>query len=444
MFIKKLFLKYPKQKKFLLALSGGVDSTVLLHQLLIYKKKINNLRIRAIHINHNLYSHSVIAQKHCQDLCKSYNISIITENINIPKKNKYGIEGFARIQRLKIFKKYLLPNEILLQAHNLNDQCENFFLMLKRKSGINGLSGIKFSSTLNDIKIVRPFISIQKEKIISWAKKKKIKWVEDKSNQLTKYDRNFIRKTILLQIYTRWPKFLQNCTMSMKILANDQKTLNCLISMFLKKNTFLDGSLSLINFCNLKLEAKYSILKQWLKKKCKYTPTYNVLKRIYQEIILNNNYYNKKIIFHNGEIRRFKKQIYYIIPNSNIKNTIISWNNIFKPLKLPENLGYLISKKKFFQKKNKNIFKIPCPLKNTLINIRFYIKKKYINKNINQTINIKKICQKNNIPPWLRNIIPLLFYNEELIAGIGIFSTKNYIKKINKKYITISWMNKIN
>ncbi|VFP81375.1 tRNA lysidine(34) synthetase TilS [Buchnera aphidicola] len=440
MFIKKLFLKYPKQKKFLLALSGGVDSTVLLHQLLIYKKE-NNIKIRAIHINHNLYSHSIAAQKYCEYICKKHNIEIIIENIYIPKKNKYGIEGYARLKRLKIFKKYLLPKEILLQAHNLNDQCENLFLKLKRKSGIDGLSGIKFSSKYNTIKIVRPLISIQKKKIISWAKKKKIKWVEDESNKLIQYDRNFLRNKILLKIYKRWPEFLKNCIKSIKILEKDQKALNFFIKIFLKKNMFLDGSLSLINFSNLKLEAKYSVLKQWLKNKCGSVPTYKILNRVYQEIILNKNYHNKKIIFNNGEIRKFKEKIYYITPNSNIKNIIIYWNNIYKPLKLPENLGFLVSKKIFFQKKKS--YKITFPSQNTLINIRFYIKKEYIFNNIKKKNNIKKIFQKNNIPPWLRNTIPLLFYNEQLISGIGIFNT-NYIKKIDNEYIKILWINLIN
>ncbi|VFP83551.1 tRNA lysidine(34) synthetase TilS [Buchnera aphidicola] len=441
MFIKKLFLKYPNQKYFLLALSGGVDSTVLFNQLIIYKKKIKNIKFRVIHINHHLNLHSAKSQKYCEEICKKKNIPIIIDNIIIPKKNKYGVEGYARIERLKIFKYHILSTEILLIAHNLNDQCENIFLSLKRKSGISGLSGISYNSTYNGMQIVRPLIYTQKKKIISWAKSHKLTWIEDESNKNIKYDRNFLRNKILYKIYKRWPSFLKNCTKSMKILSNDQKSLNFFILNFLKKNTFSDKSLSLIKFNKLTKEVKLNILKIWLTKNYKI-PTYNILIRIYNEIIINKNYYNKKIIFNNREIRRFKNTIYCFIPQpNNIKNTVINWKNTLKTLILPYKLGILIPEKKIYKnKKNTSIYKIPYPKKNTLVNIHFHINKKYIDTN--KTIYIKKIWQKYNIPPWLRNSIPLLFYDKKLISGIGLFVTNNkYIN--NNNYLSIKWINQI-
>ncbi|VFP80998.1 tRNA(Ile)-lysidine synthase [Buchnera aphidicola (Cinara kochiana kochiana)] len=440
MFIQKLFLKYPQQKYFLLALSGGVDSIVLFTQLITYKKKNPNIKIRVIHINHNLHLHSIKSQKYCEKICKKNNVHIIIDNINIPQKNKYGIEGYARIERLKIFKKYLLPKEILLTAHNLNDQCENIFLSLKRRAGICGLSGISYTSVYNDMKIVRPLIYTQKKKIISWAKSKQLIWIEDESNKHIKYDRNFLRNIILSKIYKRWPSFLKNCTKSMKILANEHKSLDFFILRFIKKNTFSDGSLYLIKFNQFKKEVKLSILKKWLIIN-DIIPTYNILLRIYKEIIINKNYFNKKIIFNNREIRRFKETIYYIVPQKNITDIIINWKNVLKPVILPNKLGILVSKKKNY--KNQKIistYKIPFPEKNTLINICFYIKKKYVYAN--QTIYIKKIWQKYNIPPWLRHSVPLLFYNKQLIAGIGVFVINNHFIQ-SEKYLKIQWLNKI-
>ncbi|MGI4816820.1 MAG: tRNA lysidine(34) synthetase TilS [Janthinobacterium lividum] len=442
MFIKKLFLKYPQQKYFLLALSGGVDSIVLLHQLLKYQKKFKYIKIRAIHINHNLYSHSLYSQKHCENICKQKKIHIIVDNIHIPKHNRYGVEGYSRIKRLEIFKKHILLEEILLTAHNLNDQCENLFLSLKRKSGINGLSGMKYSSVYRGIKIVRPLILTPKKTIISWAKKKNLLWIEDQSNELIQYDRNFLRKMILSKIYKKWPNFLKNCTTSMHILTKDQKSLNFFVLYFLKKNTFSDGSLSLLNFKNLTKEARYSILKQWFNQNSGNQTTYHVLHRTYKEIINNKNYYDKKIIFCNSEIRRFKNTIYYIYPDKNIAHKILYWKKINTILKLPKNLGILIPCKKKKQKQIQDIYKIPYPPKNVLVSIRFHIKKNYINNEKEKKISIKKIWQKYNIPPWLRNTIPLLFYNNKLIAAIGIFTIQRV--SINSlKYIKIIWMNRI-
>lgn len=447
MFIKKFISKYQKKKKkFLLALSGGVDSTVLLYQLLKWKKKNKKITIRAIHINHNLHNKSKKTQKHCKTICKNNHIKIIIHNITIPEKNKYGVEGYARIKRLKIFKKFLLRKEILITGHNLNDQCENLFLSLKRKKSIQGLKGMDFLSRYEGIKIARPLILTKKEKIISWAKKKKISWIEDPTNQSNQYDRNFLRNNILSKIYQRWPYFLKNCTNSMKILSHDYHTLNFFILQFIKKNTFLDGKLSILNFNHLTLQVIYSILKKWLEINSNNSITKNITKRIYEEIILNKNFFNKRIIFSNREIRRFKQEIYYVIPHPNYSKKIIYWKNILKRIDLPNQLGTLLPNKKFIQKKNIKIFDIiPYPKKNVHISIRFYNKQNYINPITKEKINIKKIWQKNNIPPWLRNTIPLLFYNEMLISGIGIFNAKNISQKYihEKKMIQIKWINSI-
>ncbi|VFP78059.1 tRNA(Ile)-lysidine synthase [Buchnera aphidicola (Cinara cuneomaculata)] len=440
MLIKKLFLKYPHQKYFLLALSGGVDSVVLFYQLILYKKIFSNIKIRAIHINHNLNIDSIRSQNHCKKICNQNNIDIIIDTLNIPKKNKYGIEGYARIARLKIFKNYLLPTEILLLAHNLNDQCENIFLSLQRKSGIRGLSGMSYSSVYNKITIVRPLINVQKKKIISWARSQQLIWIDDESNKNIKYDRNFLRNIILPKIYTRWPHFLKNCTQSMQMLKKHQISLDFFILHFLKKNTCLDGSLSLLRFNKLIKEVQFSILKTWLTKTYKI-PTHNILKRIYTEIIINKNYHNKKIIFNKREIRRFTEKIYCIIPYSNIRNTMVIWKDIKIPLRLPNKLGILIPTKKYLKtEKITSIHRIPYPLKNTLINVCFYIKKNYTNTKNNT--KIKKIWQKYNIPPWLRTIIPLLYYDNKLVSGIGVFVTNNHPIK-NRKYLTVKWINKI-
>ncbi|ABJ90551.1 tRNA lysidine(34) synthetase TilS [Buchnera aphidicola] len=435
MFIKKLFKKYPTKKKFLLALSGGVDSTVLFYQLIIWKKKFQEINFRTIHINHHLHSHAKLAQKHCINICKKNKIEIKIFDIIIPKKNKYGIEGYSRLERLKIFKKNILPEEILLTGHNMNDLCENIFLSLKRKSGINGISGMNFYSKYDNIKIIRPLINIKKENILFWAKKKKIKWIEDQSNKNNQYDRNFIRNKILSKIYLKWPYFLKNSIKSINLLKKDKKILNYFLSKFLKKNIYLDKTLSLINFDNLILEAKFSILKMWLYNNSQIIPTYYIIKRIYNELIDNENYFNKKILFQKKEIRRYKKNIYYINPEKKEKKIVLYWKNIFQKIKLPNKLGYLIAHIKKKKKTKKNISYIPFPKKNTLITVCFHIKKK--------KTKIKKIWQKYNIPPWLRNNIPLLFYNKKLISCIGIFIEKEK-KKEKKKYISIKWINKIN
>lgn len=433
--LKKLFLKYPEKNNFLIALSGGVDSIVLLFQLLKWKEKYNFINIRAIHINHNLNKNSKIAEKHCIYICKKYNIPIITKSISYPIKNKYGIEQYFRIKRYEIFKKKIQKNEVLLTAHHLNDQCENIFLALKRRQGISGISGIEFSKKINNITIIRPLIYHTKKIILNWAKINNLKWIEDISNNEIKFDRNFIRNIILPKICQRWPYFLKNCTNSMNILSGEKKILNFLIKKYLYRNTYIDGRLSLINFTKISYELKYFLIKLWIFKQSKIFPNFKLLNRIYAEILENNNTYTKKIIFKKYVIYKYKISMYCILYIPPIKNKVYLWKNPFFPIKLPNNLGFLIAVY------NKKIgISIPCPEKNTKIYIKFQNNEKKIKNSNNKNKKIKKIWQENNIPPWYRNKIPLLFYNKILTCIPGIFTLKNNNKK---KSLNIVWIDKI-
>uniref|UniRef100_A0A2S2Q3W7 tRNA(Ile)-lysidine synthetase n=1 Tax=Sipha flava TaxID=143950 RepID=A0A2S2Q3W7_9HEMI len=145
--------------------------------------------------------------KHCKEICDTNNVPIIIKKIKITKKN---IENQARKKRYQIFKKILLPSEVLLTGHNLDDQCETLLLSIKRGSGLKGLSGIAHKKKIVKNYLLRPLIKYSKKKIKKWAIRKKLKWIEDPSNYNIEYDRNFLRHKIIPKIHHRWKYFKKN------------------------------------------------------------------------------------------------------------------------------------------------------------------------------------------------------------------------------------------
>ncbi|MBZ2279633.1 tRNA lysidine(34) synthetase TilS, partial [Buchnera aphidicola] len=115
------------------------------------------------------------------------------------------------------------------------------------------------------------------------------------------------------------------------------------------------------------------------------------------------------------------------------KNTILFWHNSQKYLILPNQLGIL--------EKNTHGTSLPMPQENELINIRFQYEGLISIQGRHKTRKIKKIWQEKKIPPWLRNNVPLLFYNNSFISAIGVFIIN--IKNKNKKRWSLSWINKI-
>ncbi|CAL4318823.1 tRNA lysidine(34) synthetase TilS [Buchnera aphidicola] len=428
--INKKILKY---KKFLLAYSGGIDSTVLLYKLLKYKKK-KKISIRAIHINHQIHPKSKLWSEHCKKICKKNNVPIIIKKISIKKKN---IESNARKKRYKIFQKNLLPQEILLTGHNLDDQCETLLLSIKRGSGLKGLSGISYKKKIFKNYLFRPLLKVSRKKIEKWAISQNLQWIEDTSNYDISYDRNFLRHKIIPQINQRWKFFKKNCLKVSQIIYKEYQLLNKFISSIFKKNLYQKNILNIKKIQNMNPNIQYFILKKWIYLNIKKNLSYSFLTEIIKNI-LHKKKKNPRIKLKKYEIWNYNEHLYLIKKTPKMKDFIIFWHYPYNKLKLPKKFGYLKIKN---QKNIKNSSYIRAPKNQQMIKIKFHTNKKIkINKKNPKTL--KKIFNELQIPPWKRKKIPLLFYNNKFISAIGFFvTTKKY--NINEKKISVIWKKNI-
>lgn len=190
---KSFLTTYPADLYFI-AVSGGVDSMLLLE--LMFQEK---LPIHVLHVNYHLRG---IASEEdellVRNYCKSNNIPITVESIYLKEKlvtNGGNLQNEARKVRYDFFHKKLneTQNSMLVLAHHFNDQLETFFLQLFRNSGIAGLSGMK---SVNN-KLLRPLLNFKKEEVYELANERKISWREDKSNAKNDYNRNRLRNEII-------------------------------------------------------------------------------------------------------------------------------------------------------------------------------------------------------------------------------------------------------
>ena len=198
---------YLKDKKLLLAVSGGLDSMVLMH--LFHQL---NYDIAIAHCNFQLRGKESDADEKFVKVkseklkVKSYFIRFETEKF--ANENKLSIQLAARKLRYDWFYQ-LLENEnydYLLTAHHLDDQLETFLINLSRGTGIEGLTGIPAT---ND-KIIRPLLLFSREEILAFAEENSISWREDSSNASTKYLRNRIRHEVIPVLKTLNPNFLES------------------------------------------------------------------------------------------------------------------------------------------------------------------------------------------------------------------------------------------
>ncbi len=200
-------LSFIKGKKILLAVSGGIDSVVLVH--LFHKL---NYDISLAHCNFQLRGkESDLDEKWVQELgrqlkLKVYNIRFDTKKQS--KEKKQSTQIVARNLRYKWFKEILKENKIdyIATAHHLDDNLETFLINLSRGMGLEGLTGIPKKNE----NIIRPLLSFSRSQILECAEKNNIHWREDASNKEIKYTRNKIRHKIIPVLKEINPNVLEN------------------------------------------------------------------------------------------------------------------------------------------------------------------------------------------------------------------------------------------
>ncbi|MGX7592404.1 tRNA lysidine(34) synthetase TilS [Candidatus Karelsulcia muelleri] len=194
-FLKKLKKQIDfKQKKIYIAVSGGVDSLVLLDLFFRLKKKMKKkMKIEILHCNFKLRGEeSEKEEKLIKKIAKKKQLILHTKTFNI--KNKSSKQIVARKLRYFWFKAMLKTNyfNYIALGHQMNDLIETVFINLIRGTGIKGIKGIRFKKKY----LIRPLLDFTKKDIFHYAKKNQINWIEDSSNGNEKYLRNKIRKIL--------------------------------------------------------------------------------------------------------------------------------------------------------------------------------------------------------------------------------------------------------
>jgi tRNA(Ile)-lysidine synthase len=161
------------------AVSGGVDSVAVLDFL------SRNHNITILHVDHN-EGNSTESAEFVKELSRKYTCTFYSHKISVDKPKNSSIEEFWRNERYAFFHSFSFP---IVTAHTLDDCVETWLW-----SSLNGKGKIIPYSNKN---VVRPFRTTQKEKLIDWAVKNKLTWIEDNSNLDMSLTRNYIRHQLM-------------------------------------------------------------------------------------------------------------------------------------------------------------------------------------------------------------------------------------------------------
>ena len=226
----------PPHKGLAAAVSGGLDSTVLL-SLLVKLRDGGELTapLRAIHINHQLLPAADRFQTHCQKICDKQQVPLTVIPVQVDVGGPAGPEGEARAARYDAFLDELQADEILLQAHHRDDLMETFLLRLMRGAGPRGLSAIPPLRRLGKGWLARPLLHADRSAILRNAEAAGLDWVEDPSNTDTALDRNYCRHTVLPAIAERWPTYRDSWEKTLTLITEAETLLQTLAEQDLRQ-----------------------------------------------------------------------------------------------------------------------------------------------------------------------------------------------------------------
>ncbi|MGP4123205.1 MAG: tRNA lysidine(34) synthetase TilS [Sodalis sp. (in: enterobacteria)] len=465
-----------------LAYSGGLDSTVLLDALTALRDSnealdgVNSPVLRAVHVHHGLSRNADRWADHCANECRLRDIAFTTSHVVLDATPE-GIEAAARSMRYRALAATLVDNEVLLTAQHLDDQAETLLLALKRGSGPAGLAGMAADTSFCGRRLVRPLLGCARIALEAYARACGLIWIEDESNSALQFDRNFLRQQILPPLRQRWPQFSAAAARSAQLCSEQERLLDELLAETLEELIQADGSLCLTALTTMSDLRRAAVLRRWLASRGMRMPSRTQLARLWEEIALSRRDAVAHMQLDNRQVRRFRNRLYVLPRLPELSNNVptLPWPTENQELRLPKGLGTLFRRPVDSDsgEKDKPLITPPecdsalsrllhggiaiagadasiaesnnvamnarvansagtaatqtivrAPLLDERVSVRFgsvrgllYI----IGRHRGRTL--KKIWQELNIPPWRRGSTPLLFYNDQLIAALGVFVT---------------------
>lgn len=403
----------PASRRLTLALSGGVDSVVLLDILAGLREPLD-IHLAAFHLNHGISRHADEWQSFCADLCARLGVVYSSASVSLEKQPGESLEAVAREARYGEFAR--LDADYVVLAHHLDDQAETVLLQLLRGAGLRGLSAMpELRGSRGAPALLRPLLEISRAKVIEYAARRGLAWIDDDSNANLAFDRNFLRHRIFPELEPRFPGYRQALLRASRHAAESQALLDEMAAAD-GKNACEDGSLAVAALCALPALRAKNLLRWFLDRQGVRVPSAARLEEILRQAIEARVDAQVEIAAGDKRVCRYRGRLYVVAAvNLDIPaDCRVNW--AFQDcLEIPGGMLHF----DFCQGEGISLAK----LRAAPVTVRFRHGQAWLRPDCRRpSRSLKNLFQESAIPPWQRPRIPLLFSGERLVwaAGIGV------------------------
>ncbi|MEM7281540.1 MAG: tRNA lysidine(34) synthetase TilS [Pseudomonadota bacterium] len=395
--------EFPETTRYVVGLSGGLDSTVLLH---LCKTHITEIPVVSLHINHGLHPDANSWSDHCVDYAAELGLPHQTLIVEVNQSQGESPEDAARMARYAAFQGFLKPGDVLLLAHHLDDQRETLFMRMLRGAGSLGLMGMPSCRPLGAGRLHRPLLDLSRNQLAAYATTHQLPSIQDPSNDEPRFDRNFIRHQVFPLLAQRWSvealdRVARHAQQSSRLLDN--------LAEIDYQVVKADGDMLRIrDLAELSPERQANLLRFWIRRSGFQMPSQRRMQTILGTMLNARMDGQPSVAWSDVCLRRYRNHLLLTDVSPAVPGSELTWHGPSDTLDLG-GIGRLC-----LQSSGGSIdpSKLSWPLA-----VSF--------RQGGETIrpqaqgpgrDLKKMFQEHGVFPWVRGWVPLIYSQDKLVA----------------------------
>jgi tRNA(Ile)-lysidine synthase len=369
-----------KPDRYVIALSGGLDSTVLAHALTVTRER-HGKSLLAVHVDHQLHPESGHWNDYCRRLADTLDLEFVAETVSVVADGG-GLEAAAR--------------KVLLN--------------LMRGSGPAGMAGIGLLTPFAAGWLVRPLIDVPRDALEAYAAAQNLHWVDDPSNEDLRFDRNYLRHEVLPPLEQRWPGVIERLARSADLAAEAAMMLDELAASDLREVGDRAARIDIAGLLQLTDARQRNLLRHAIRREGLPLPGAARLATVLVSVLQARDDAQPMVQWEGAEVRRYRGKLYLSRPLGEQ-----SWPPGGRPLAdSPVSLGPGMGTLRLAPG-------APRGLSGAVLAGGLAIRMRKGGEEIKplgqtHTKKLKKLLQEKGIVPWMRERLPLIYSGEELVA----------------------------
>jgi tRNA(Ile)-lysidine synthase len=398
-----------KPDGYVIALSGGLDSTVLAHALAATRER-HGKSLLAVHVDHQLQAESGRWTEYCRELAGRFGIEFVAETVSVDSTGSGGLEAAARKARYAVLGRHTRGGNWLLSAHHRNDQAETLLLNLMRGSGPAGLAGIGLLTPFAGGWLARPLIDVSRAALETYAAAQDLRWLEDPSNDDLRFDRNYLRHDVLPALEQRWPGVVERLARSAELAGDAAAMLDELAAIDLQRVGNRAARIGIEGLLELADARQRNLLRYAIRRAGLPVPGAARLATIIDTVLHAREDAQPLVAWQGAEVRRYRGTLYLLASSGEPSWPTEGRALGARPMVLGPGMGAL----RLAPGASRGL---SAPIVDRGLSVRMRSGGEEI-KPAGQahTRKLKKLLQDEGVVPWMRDRLPLVFAGEQLVA----------------------------